>query len=52
MVSWTKVIKDSDVKSQNVNNILGDWNASYLSDPEIRNYYENSRLVILPINNT
>jgi glycosyltransferase involved in cell wall biosynthesis len=48
----TKVIKDSDVKSQNVNNILGDWNASYLSDPEIRNYYENSRLVILPINNT
>ncbi len=48
----TKVIKDSDIKSQNVNNILGDWNASYLSDPEIKNFYENSRLVILPINNT
>jgi len=48
----TKIIKDSDIKSQNVKNILGDWNASYLSDPEIKNYYEASRLVILPINNT
>lgn len=48
----TKIIKDSDIKSQNVKNILGDWNASYLSDPEIKNYYESSRLVILPINNT
>lgn len=48
----TKIIKDSDIKSQNVTNILGDWNASYLSDPEIKNYYETSRLVILPINNT
>ncbi len=48
----TKIIKDSDIKSQNVKNILGDWNASYLSDPEIKNYYESSRLVILPIKNT
>tara|TARA_B100001250_G_scaffold99127_2_gene83306 strand:- start:28592 stop:29728 length:1137 start_codon:yes stop_codon:yes gene_type:complete len=48
----TKIIKDSDIKSENVKNILGDWNASYLSDPEIKNYYESSRLVILPINNT
>ena len=48
----TKVIKDSDIKSQNVNNILGDWDTSYLSDLESRNFYENSRLVILPINNT
>ena len=48
----TKIIKDEDIKSNNVNNILGDWNANYLSDEEIKDYYERARIVILPINNT
>ncbi len=48
----TKIIKDEDIKSNNVNNILGDWNANYLSDEEIKDFYERARIVILPINNT
>lgn len=48
----TKVIKDEDIKSGNVKNIMGDWNANYLSDLEIKDFYEKARMVILPINNT
>ena len=32
----TKIIKDEDIKSDNVKNIMGDWNANYLSDEEIK----------------
>ena len=38
--------------SNNVKNILGDWNASHLSDIEVKKYYEEAKLVILPINDT
>ena len=48
----TKIIKDEDIKSDNVKNIMGDWNANYLSDEEIKDFYEKARMVILPINNT
>ena len=48
----TNRIKNEDIKSENVKNIAGDWNLGYLSDLEIKKYYEKSRLVILPINNT
>lgn len=48
----TNRIKDQDIKSRNVTNILGDWNRGYLSDEEVKSYYEKARLVILPINNT
>lgn len=48
----TNRIKNEDIKFNNVTNILGDWNAGYLSDEEVKNYYENARIVILPINDT
>jgi len=48
----TNQIKDSEIISSNVNNILGDWNAAHLSDQEVKSYYEKAKLVILPINNT
>lgn len=48
----TNRIKDNDIKSNNVTNIIGDWNRGYLSDEEVKTYYEKARLVILPINNT
>ena len=48
----TNQISDSEIKSDNITNILGDWNAAHLSDVEIKQYYESSKLVILPINNT
>jgi len=48
----TKIINDKDIRSKNVTNILGDWNSNYLSDLEIKKYYELARLVILPIKNT
>ena len=48
----TNRIKKEDIKSNNVNNVVGDWNAGYLSDLEVKNYYEKSKIVILPINNT
>ena len=48
----TNQINDSEIRSNNVTNILGDWNAAHLSDVEIKRYYESSKLVILPINNT
>ena len=31
---------------------MGDWNASHLSDIEVKKYYEEAKLVILPINDT
>jgi len=48
----TNQINDSEIRSDNITNILGDWNAAHLSDVEIKHYYESSKLVILPINNT
>ena len=48
----TNQINDSQIRSDNVTNILGDWNAAHLSDVEIKHYYESSKLVILPIKNT
>ncbi len=48
----TNQIKDSEIKTNNVKNILGDWNASHLSDIEVKKYYEEAKLVILPINDT
>jgi len=48
----TNQIQQSDILSNNVKLIRGDWNASYLSDSQIRDYYIKARLVILPINNT
>jgi len=48
----TNRIKNEDVKFNNVNNILGDWNSGYLTDEEVKDYYEKARIVILPINNT
>tara|TARA_B100001057_G_scaffold501275_1_gene623031 strand:+ start:36101 stop:37237 length:1137 start_codon:yes stop_codon:yes gene_type:complete len=48
----TNQIKDEEIVSSNVSNITGDWNMGYLTDKEIKDYYENSKLVILPIKNT
>ena len=35
--------------SENAELILGDWREATLSDPEIRSYYTNSSLVIIPL---
>ena len=35
-----KIIKDEDIKSDNVKNIMGDGNANYLSDEEIKDVYD------------
>jgi glycosyltransferase involved in cell wall biosynthesis len=48
----TNRIKNEDVKFNNVTNILGDWNAGYLTDEEVKDYYEQARIVMLPINDT
>lgn len=48
----TNQIKTEEISSSNVSNITGDWNMGYLTDVEIKEYYERSRLVILPIKNT
>lgn len=48
----TNQIKTEEISSSNVSNITGDWNMGYLTDVEIKEYYERSKLVILPIKNT
>ena len=47
----TKNINEDEVPS-NCLLINGNWNNAILSDEEIRNYYRNAKLVILPIKNS
>ena len=47
----TKNINEDEVPS-NCLLINGNWNDTILSDEEIRNYYRNAKLVILPIKNS
>ena len=48
----TNVILDEQIKSDNVKNIKGEWGREYLTDSEIKEYYESAKITILPINNT
>ena len=45
----TSKIHKNELKSDNVNLIFGKWNEETLTDEEIKKYYQNSDLTIIPI---
>lgn len=48
----TNQIKKSQIISKNIKLIKGDWNSLFLTDDEVKNFYKQAKLVILPIKNT
>ena len=48
----TKKITNSEIKSDNVNLLSGKWDDMNISDSDIRNYYQEADLSIIPIFNS
>lgn len=48
----TNKIFPKQIKSQNVELVKGDWNYIYLTDDEIKEEYDKSKIVIMPLKNS
>lgn len=48
----TSNIKESQIKSNNIKLIKGHWQNNLISDTELKNFYQQSRLTLIPLKNS
>lgn len=48
----TSNIKESQIRSENINLIKGHWQSNLITDTELKKFYQQSKLTLIPLKNT